>query len=124
MSEKIAVRTTDISSNQDWASDPDMIEVNMSQDFLDKAEKCVAFMQENDVSYVCMWYVLGYEFYELAENYTEPELEDKTLITGKDGKKYVEFETEYRVEGCHAKIYKDGVIQAVFPIKHSGDQVW
>lgn len=120
----INVQITDVSSNQEWTTDPDMIEIELGAQFLQKADKCVAFMQENDINYMCMWWVFGYTLYELSDNLDEDAKEGKSLLIGTDGQEYAEFEPEYRLDGCHAKVYKDGDIQAVLPLKHTGDELW
>ena len=121
---KLNVQNSDISSNQEWSADPDMIDVTVDEVLLQKAEKCVAFMQENDIDYMCCRGALGYTLYELAENLDDGDKDGKEIVNGHDGQAYVEFEPEYRLDGCHAKIYKDGDLQAVLPFKHTSDELW
>ncbi len=121
----LAIRVTDVSSSQEWTTDPDMIEVRVHRGFLEKAERAVAFLRENDAHKVTVWFALGYDFFENIENLAdESEMEGKATVDGEDGIKYVEFEPEYRVDGCHAEIDYDGDIRAVFPFKHSDDNLW
>jgi hypothetical protein len=128
--ENLTVQMTEISSSQEWTTDPDMIEVYVNKGFLEKAEKCVAFMQEHDVNQVVIWWAFGHKMFENVENVSpEDTLSGKTVVKGMnhlsgDVEEYVEFEPEYIVSGCHAKIDKDGEIHAVFPFKNSGDEVW
>lgn len=124
MKKEIAVQIAGVSSNQEWTTDPDMIEVVFGADLLERAEKSLAFMQENDINYVCRWWSFSYTLYELAENVSDDDLKDKTIIQGTDGQSYVEFEPEYRLDGCHAKIFKDGCIRAVLPFKNTSDELW
>jgi hypothetical protein len=63
-SRSLTIQSTDISSSQEWAMDPDMIEVYISQDFLAKAEKCVAFMRENDVLKCTIWRGFGHNVFQ------------------------------------------------------------
>lgn len=115
---KITVQCEDIHSSQEWAADPDLIEIYLSKTLLEKAEKCVAFMQENDVDYMSIWFSLGYELLQNVDNVDESEVEDKK-VTDFKGEQFVAFEPEYSLEGCHTKIYKDGQIDAILPFKHS-----
>lgn len=126
--ENLTVQMTEISSSQEWTTDPEMIEVYVDKGFLEKAEKCVAFMQEHDVNQVVLWWSFDYKMFENIENVSErDDLTGKTVVKSMESgavAEYVEFEPEYRVSGCHAKIDKDGEIHAVFPFKNSGDEVW
>lgn len=121
---KINVQIAEVHSNQEWATDPDMIEVELDAAFLQKAEKCIVFMRENDVNYMCIWWAFDYTLYELADNLDDEDKKEKSPVICTDGQEYVEFEPEYRLDGCHAKIYKDGDIQAVLPFKHTDDELW
>lgn len=112
---QITVSVTEINSDQEWATNPDMVAVQIKESFLEKAEKCLAFMAENDVSYVCCYFSFFWDFFELQANQSDKE---KSVVMGPDGKNYVEFEPDFSVSGCHAKIWKDGTIKAVFPFKH------
>ena len=40
-------------------------------------------------------------------------IKDKPMIIGQDGQQYVEFTPKYQLDGCTAKIYKDGDIRVV-----------
>lgn len=124
----LTVQITEIFSSQEWAIDPQMIEVYVDKGFLEKAEKCVAFMQEHDVNQVILWWAFDYKMFEDIENVSEEDdLSGKAVVKSmEDGdvEEYIEFEPEYRVSGCHAKIDKDGEIHAVFPFNNSDEEVW
>lgn len=122
--EKLTVQVTDISSSQEWTSDPDMIEVYIDREFLEKAEKCVAFMQEHYVDKTTIWWGFGYNMFEKVEAIDEDDLTDEEVVKDENDAEYVEFEPDYRLDGCHAEIYKDGEISAVFPFKHTSDTLW
>lgn len=128
--ENLTVQMTEISSSQEWTTDPEMIEVYVNKGFLEKAEKCVAFMQEHDVNQVVIWGAFGHKMFENIDNLSEEDgLKGKIIVKGMghlsgDVEEYVEFEPEYSVSGCHAKVDKDGEIHAVFPFKNSSDEVW
>lgn len=121
---KLTVQSSYISSSQEWAKDPGMIEVYVSHAFLEKAEKCVAFMQENDVHKVTIWWAFGYTLYLEVEALDEDDLKGKEIVTDENGDEFVEFEPEYCIDGCHAEVYKDGRINAVFPFKHTSEHLW
>lgn len=122
----IKVQIKDVSSNQNWASDPGMIEIEISAEFLQIAEKCVAFMAESGINYMGKWWAFDYTLYKIGEDLADDETDGKQVLIGKDGEEYIEFTPEYRLEGCNAKIFKDGDIRAVMPFKNSdsGEELW
>ncbi|MYM92647.1 hypothetical protein [Duganella vulcania] len=122
--EKLTVQSTDINSSQEWASDPNMIEVYITQSFLDKAEKCVGFMKENGVDKVTIWWAFGYELFENVNGVDEGDLKGQEIVKGENDEEYVTFDPEYCLEGCHAEIYQDGDIKALFPFKHTSESLW
>lgn len=113
----ITVQKTDVRSSQEWTTDPDMIAVTFNADFLDKATECVAFMKNHEVHAMTIWWVFGYEFYIEADGAEE-------FIVADDGREYTSFTPQYRVEGCHAKVFNDGRIRAVLPFRNSAGEVW
>jgi len=121
----LTVQIDNCESNQSWTSDPNIIEVYLSRSFLELAKKCAAMMKENELSYVVNWYSLGYEFYEDTGNILAAgEQLNEGEQVGKNGYIHKPFEPEYRVEGCHAKIFADGNIKAFFPFKNTGEELW
>lgn len=120
MSINTSIRVKDVRSSIEWAPTPDMIEVSFSAEFIAKAEKCVAFMKETGVSYMVSWCAFGYELYDVLGSAHVEEGEPIFL----DGLYYEPFDPEYGLEGCHAKIYSDGDIRAVIPLKHTNDEIW
>ena len=119
---QLTVQTTDVISSQEWTSNPDMIEFYINKEFLEKAEKCVAFMQENDVHKCTILGALGFELFQTVDN-LDDDLKGQEVVKC-DGREYVVFEPEYMLEGCHAEIFKDGDIRAVFPFKDDNDNMW
>lgn len=121
--ESMSLQLHDLSSDQDWTVDPDMLEVSISPELVQKAETCVAFMQATNVDYVVIYDVFPYCTYTLAENLDEQDLKGKVPVLGSNGKLYVEENPKYFVEGCHARIYKNGGIVASLPFKHSSGEL-
>lgn len=120
---KITIQVSKCESNQVWTSDPDMIEVTVSESFLKLAQTCIDFMQKNEVNYMCQWYTLGYKFFtESDSGHNEGDVlgEDQRCV---EGQIYDSFDPEYSVDGCHAIVYADGDIKALFPFKHSNEQL-
>ncbi len=115
----IRVQVTNVCSNQEYGPDPDMIEIEMDAKFLSNAECCVAFMKERGLDYVCAWWALSFTLYSLNED-------GKSPLNGLDGLEYTEFNPDeyYALDGCHAKIFKDGEIQAVLPIRKDDAELW
>lgn len=119
MKEKIIINVTgDIYSNQEWTSDPDLIQIELKSSFVEKAEKCIAFMQEHDVAMVKLYGEFGYELF------TEDDAEGEEGAIVVDGEQYVPFEPEYRLSGCDTLIFKDGYIKASMPFKHTNEELW
>ena len=51
----VTIKTTDISSNQEWTSDPTMVEIIFNANFYQMALKWIAIMQEENISYLCRY---------------------------------------------------------------------
>ncbi len=117
------IRTTDISSTSEWSSDPDMVEFDLSEALLHKAECCVKYMKQNDIHKMTIWYALGYKLYQNIENSSEDEPTDSSALIEHGGVQYVEFEPEYSLEGCHVEIFHDGDIKGVLQFKHTDDEI-
>ncbi len=118
--ESIEVQVVDPVSDQEWASDPDMLVITVPAELIDKAETCVAFMKAHGVANMLVSYALSDTLYALTECFNDEDLATKTRVTGTDGKGYAEFEPDYQLDGCHARIERDGDITAVLPFKHQG----
>jgi hypothetical protein len=101
-----------------------MIEVGISAAMLKLAEDSVAFMKDHDIDCMTSWAALPVTFYARVDEMHEDDLKGKQPITGDDGEEYVEFKPEYQLDGCSAKIFKDGAIEGVIPFKHSNEEVW
>ncbi len=121
VSENISVLSTDILSTQEWACDPDLIQIHFGKAFLEKARVCVDFMQSVGVHQVKIWFALSYDLFENIENVSD---EGATAVIEHDSHQYVAFEPEYRLDGCHAEIDRDGDIRAEFPFKNTSDKLW
>lgn len=117
------IRSTEVSSTSDWSSDPDLVEFELSEELLHKAECGVKYMKENGIHKMVIWYALGYSLYRDAQNLDEDELQTADVRLDYDGVEYVAFEPDYRVEGCHVEIFHDGNINGVLQFKHTDDQI-
>lgn len=104
-------------------TDPDTIEVKADAALLQKAEKCVAFMQENEISDMCFQWEFGWTFFELAVNLDDEDKKGQKIVFRQDSQAYVEFEPKDCLDG-HAKVYKDGNIEALLPFKDSSNELW
>lgn len=121
---KVKIQVVGISSSQEWATDPDMVEIEFDLDFLKQAQTCVDFMQAIHADQINIWWRFGYTLYELVENIENTEIKNRAIVDGPNGKKFVEFSPKYSLDGCNAKIDKYGDIQASFPFKHTSDSMW
>lgn len=120
MSNNTTIRVKEVRSSIEWAPTPDMLEVSITAEFIAKAVKCIAFMKDAGVSYMVIWHAFGYELYDVlgAAHVTDG---DPVFL---DGLYYEPFDPEYGLDGCHAKIYSNGEIRAVVPLKHTDDEIW
>ena len=126
----IKVQVAKLISGQVWATDPDMIEVTISEAFLKKARTCIEFMHINRINSMSIVSAFNYKLYALAESLKERldenEIAKKEVFLGNDGLEYLEFTPEYQITGCGAVINENGEIRAVMPFGHSddGDKLW
>ena len=118
---EIKIQINEVYSNQVWASDPDMVEVTITSAFLQSAEKHIAYMQEHELDYCSQWEAVGYTLFKLSH---QPGTEAFPTLIGRDGQDYEVFEPKYQLQGCAVKIFKNGNIHAVFPFKHTQEQLW
>ncbi|VVE16947.1 hypothetical protein [Pandoraea cepalis] len=121
VNQNLTVPSTDISSTQEWTCDPDLIEIYIGSAFLEKAKVCVDFMQSQEVDQVKIWFAFGYEMFQDIDNVIE---EDVSVAVNHNDHEYVKFEPEYRLDGCHAQIDRDGDVRAEFAFKHTSDKLW
>jgi hypothetical protein len=119
---KINIQILNETINNEVSKVHDIIEVEVDEAFLQNAQTCIDFMLKHNINYMCSSSSFNYRLYERAENLDEGEMKDKVVIHGNDGNEYIEFEPEYSLDGCHARIYQDGDIQVVLPLKNGGHE--
>ncbi len=112
---KIYIPYESIQSNQDLAETPDMIAITIGGAFIQTAQKAIEFMKQNGISFMVSWYQLGYKLYEET---AEEGIFDLEL----GGALYKQYEPEFAIDGCHAKVYADGTLSAALPFKHSEEK--
>lgn len=101
-----------------------MVDLLISASFLQKAQTYIDFMQDHDVNYMATPNAFSYSLMARVEELDKDKLADKSVVIGNDGKEYVEFDPEYRLDGCIAKIFKHGEIRAVIPFRDSAGELW
>lgn len=108
---------TDVTSTAaDWAVDPDLIEITVDEEFLNRAESAVEFLNRQKYFAVEKTYAFGFDAYAEAD--------DKTIVDlWHEGTGYVFFDGEYTIDGATARIYADGDIKAVLNFKHTDDSI-
>lgn len=119
----LAINCTEPHSTNDFNKSPDLVRVIVSYDFLRKARQCVEFVERCGARQMSLPYTFAYTLYEDADYLEDSELEGKPLFEC-EGEQYVEFEPDYALDGCHAKIDADGEILAVMPMKHVDGKLW
>ena len=119
----ITVRSTDINSTQDFTNDPDLIELYIGKKFIDTADKAIAFMSQNEIDEMRIYWAFGSNFYALTECLDDSELVDREIIKFNQDE-YAEFDPEYATSGCTAIVNRDGTISVSFPFKHISCELW
>lgn len=119
---KLQIQCTTVGSSQQWATDPSMIQVDLSIEFLRKVERCIAFMKTNGAHKVIISWAFGASLYSEFDG--DGDLAKDPIMEGKDGKQYVKFDPKYKLDCVNAEICEDGDIRALFPFKHSSDELW
>ena len=114
----VTIKTTDISSNQEWTSDPTMVEIIFNANFYQMALKWIAIMQEENISYLCRYSMADFKLYDLEDD--EPETTPRVIH---EDFAYVEFTPEYTIKSCDIKVFKDGEIHAVLEMANSSSEV-
>ena len=97
--------TLPVFSNNDWATDPETVVCTVPDAFEATLNECADLLKRLDgLSTEFMWQA----DYELLDEDGNP------------------FEPDYRLEGCHVRVYKDGDIQFFMPFKHAehGEELW
>lgn len=114
---KMTMVFTDVTSTAaDWAVDPDLIEITVDEEFLNRAESAVEFLNRQKYFAVEETYAFGFDAYAEAD--------DKTIVDlWHEGTGYVFFEGEYTINGATARICADGDIKAVLNFKHTDDSI-
>ena len=94
-------------SNQEWASDPDQVNITLPLDFISKAQQAIIFLKENGFHEITCWGAAQYE-----------------LLIDEDGDGLVEFEPEFSLDGCNAIVFGSDSIKFEFPFKFTEEKGW
>lgn len=113
----IVINCTEISSNQDWTTDPALIEISLKPSFLALAERCVAFLQETGGEKVTLTNVFSARLFDLADyhNYDEDHPIERTTHKNRG---YVGMTPEYALDAAKAVIHANGLVSAQFELTH------
>lgn len=97
---------------------PEYLIVELNQAQLEQLQQVRQMLQQTAMhSAERLWGVCSM-MYQAAEDDDIPDVE-------MDGKKLIEFETDYRLDGNHFKVYNDGILMVFCPLKHSQyEEVW
>lgn len=119
---QMVVQCLGFTSSQDWAADPTMAVLSISQGFLTTVEKSMAFMEETNAHEVHIWWAFDHSFFEEDEDDEDEDLGPEVVrMVGEDGKRYRSFEPEYALDMCNAKILRNGDIRAIWNFEHTSD---
>lgn len=107
---KLITLTATLATTADWAECPDLVEIQLDPKAIPMIEATQAFMKKWDLHKVERWWGANYTFFATED-------EDGEVI------EKVEFESDYRVEGCNLVIYPS-YIAFIFPFRHTNDELW
>lgn len=115
-----------VSSTQEWATDPCMVELTIPESFLSYADACMEFMgRVQNADEINTWNGFDYALYQDAECVDMNDFTPEDVRVGVlDGNKYVPFEPEYTLAGCDVRIDRHGEIKVDLPFKHTSEKVW
>lgn len=107
----LELEVTDISDSLINDSSPDMIKFYVEKTFLDKADKWLKFMNEEQIDVVTLWSFSGGPGFDLFK-------------AKDDGNGYGTFEPSFRLDGYETRLYKDGDLKCKIFVKHSSETLW
>jgi hypothetical protein len=110
-----------VHSTQDWADDPEVVELEIPESFLSYAEACLDFMRQvQNADEVKTWNGFDYKLFSSAG------LEHGALPEGcvtVEGEAYAPFEPEYSLDGCDVRVDRYGDIKVELPFKHTPEKI-
>lgn len=107
-----------VSTDQEWTSDPAMVQVTIPASFFEEAERAMEFLQNSNFSYVGGMGAFDYEtFMDSDQDSPEGGVEVSGVM-------YEPFEPEYELDSCTALLYANGAIQCEVLFAHSNDRMW
>lgn len=102
---------------------PDMIEIEIDKNFIEKAEKIIKSMTHNGADQSTIYGALLFNFYQAVEHLEPNDIADLAVKTGDDGKHYVLRDMNYTVLDANVVIERDGSIYVDFPIEQTNDKI-
>lgn len=123
-----SIQSTDIWSSQEWAADPDMIQLHFGALLLSKAEAAIAFMRKNQIDSVMIKNGFNFLLCQDIDGLDEDDIRGKEILVGKNSQgahaKFVKFKPEYGLDQCYAEISKDSTVRAVFTLQNSHNRLY
>lgn len=97
---------------------PEYLIVELNQAQLEQLQQVRQMLQQTDMHSAERLWGISSMMYQVAEDEDIPDVE-------LDGKRLIEFETDYRLEGEHLRVHNDGRLVVFCPLKHSQyEEVW
>lgn len=116
MSRNISLTMNELKSNFDWACPPDLVTVTIDEDMLQRAATIAAFLKRESAEMAMISGGFSFDAYEQADD-------DAVVDLWHDGVGYVFFDG-YDIGHGATKVFSDGMIRAVFRLRHSNDSFW
>lgn len=109
----IDLHLTKITTNQEWASSPNMIEVTLTPDMLAQLHVAMEFLEKTKMLAVEVGYV-DFQTYQFAEN----EIVD---LVGTDNQKYAFMDPEFTIGHAVLRLTDSGEMKIFLVGKHCDD---
>lgn len=122
--QKLTVQILGPESEQEWTTDPDMLEVYLDWDTLNRAARVLKTVKRESLDSAQIDLGMNYEVYELAENRDPDPVDKAETVVGPDSKTYVPVETEYRLTHAVLCINQTGYVALKVMHKDSRDYLY
>ena len=116
--DSIKVHAIGVSTDQEWTSDPEMVEVTIPASFFGEAERAMDFLQNSTFSYIGGMGAFDFKTF-IGSGEDSPD-----GVVEVDGVMYEPFDPEYELDSCTALIYGNGDIQCEVLFAHTNDRMW
>ncbi len=102
---------------------PEYLVVDIEQAMLVQLKQVQEMLQRSNMHYAVRWWAVDSIMYQVGDDGDHSDVNIEGLDL--EGKCLIEFETDYRLEGEHVKVFSNGDLIVFCPLKHSEhEEVW